>query len=130
MSPGVCVCVCRQSRRYIETAGRIELVFGMEASFVCLTSCCRDIRIYPKMIVLPSRMVSQSLNIKNFATARVLGLANSTQVDSECGKLATVVVGRTKLTVLATVDVRPTTLASLSQRASISVYSACEAARR
>ena len=45
------------------------------------------------------------------------------KANAHCGKLATI-FDRTKLTVLATVDVLPTTLASWLHWASISVYSA------
>ena len=41
------------------------------------------------------------------------GHRSSTKTDAECDKLATL-VGRTKLTILATVDVRATTVVSLS----------------
>ena len=53
------------SRYCIETTGRIELVFGMKASFYL---CCKEIRVSPEIRVLPSGTLSETPDLDNFAT--------------------------------------------------------------
>jgi len=52
---------------HIETIGRIELVFGMEAS-TCLTLCYKEIWVSSKIRVLPSGTLSQTPDLKNLVT--------------------------------------------------------------
>jgi len=75
--PCVCVCVCVcvsacvTSRRSVETAERIELVFGTGASFDLSETVFKEI-IWapPKIRVCPSGTMSQTLDFKNFTTTR------------------------------------------------------------
>ena len=64
-----------------------------------------------KIWVLSSGTLFQTQDSENVAT--VYCRLSSTKVDAQCDKLATV-IGRTKLTRLAPVDVRPITLVCLS----------------
>jgi len=65
----VCVSVCLSDTRWycIETAARIELIF-------CIQVCCDLYRIFmeiwvsPKITVLPSETLPQTLDLENFAT--------------------------------------------------------------
>jgi len=57
------------SRYCIETTGRIELVFSIEASFPHRTLCGKEIWVSPKVRALTFRTLSQTLDFKNFATA-------------------------------------------------------------
>jgi len=64
------ICCRRVSVRHsLILYGRIELVFGMKAFFTYATLCCKEIRVPPKIRVLPSGTLLQILNVENFATA-------------------------------------------------------------
>ena len=60
------VCVSVTSQCSAKTAQWIELIFDMEASSTYLT---QEIRVTPKIRILPSRILSQTLDLENFATA-------------------------------------------------------------
>jgi len=68
--PSVCLSVT--SRYCIETTSRIELVFGMEASFyLSHTVLCGNSGIFKTRIgLLPSGTLSQTLELKYFTSAR------------------------------------------------------------
>ena len=59
------------SRYCIETTGRIELVFGMEASLdqIYSTLCCDEIQVPTKITALSSRTFSLTPDLENFAAA-------------------------------------------------------------
>ena len=57
--------LCQSS---IETAKRVGLVFGMGASFYP-TLYCKEIRVPPKIGVLPSGSLLEILDLENFATS-------------------------------------------------------------
>ena len=56
------------SRYCIETTGRIEPVFGIEAFFTYPALCYNEIRVSPKIRVLSSGTLPQTLDLKKFAT--------------------------------------------------------------
>ena len=64
LSSRVCLFVIRQY--HIETTGWIELFFWREGSTYSIyaTLCCKESRVSPKMRVLPSGTLSQTLDFK------------------------------------------------------------------
>jgi len=66
----VCPPVCPSvTRRYcVETAARLELIFCIDFPRPILR-CFREIRVSPKIWVLPTGTLSQTLDLENFATA-------------------------------------------------------------
>jgi len=55
--------------RSIKTDGRIELVFAWKLPSTYPTPCCQEIRVSAKIRALPSGILSQTLDLENFATA-------------------------------------------------------------
>jgi len=54
----------------IETIGRIERDFlAWRLPSTCPTLCCMEIRVSPKIKILPSGTLSETLGLENFATA-------------------------------------------------------------
>ena len=113
--PSVSLSVCHNS----------ESVFDTEAS---CDQCSEGIRVAPKILI----PCSQTLNfrIAPWPVDRSNALLSQIRnVDAQCDKLAT----DAKFAILATVDVRPTTLGSLSRWTPIHIcgkHDVCEAARR
>jgi len=68
----VCLSVRPSQAGRLETTGRIELVLAWQLLSTYLTPCFKEIRvdIRPKIRVLPSGTLSQTLDLENFATAR------------------------------------------------------------
>ena len=72
--PSVCVTVCPSvrpsvtSRYCVETTGRIEPVLARRIPFTYLTLCFKKILVSPKIRVLPSETLSQTLDLENFST--------------------------------------------------------------
>ena len=75
-SRGICcpsvrpsVCYSRFASKRLDGDG-IELVFGMAASFdLSYILYCKEIRVPPKLRILPSPTLPQTLDLENFATA-------------------------------------------------------------
>ena len=69
---------------FIETAGRIELVLGVESSrdMISYISCCKDIREIRQITVVssgfPSETLSPTLYFENFARVYRVGQKNET----------------------------------------------------
>ena len=125
----VCLYVCHNftSRCSVETPGWCELVFGIETSFdLSCTVSEGNLGISDNKGNSLWNFVPDS-ELWNFRHGTSIVAAccqlRWIKANAHCDKLATI-FGRTKLTVLATVDVLPTTLASWLHWASISVYSA------
>jgi len=57
------------NRYCIERTGEIELSFGMELPLTYLKPCFKKIRVPPKIRVLPSGTLLQTLDLENFSTA-------------------------------------------------------------
>jgi len=100
--PRIGVSHADSSRNSIETDGRIELDFGSEASFnLPYTVCAKEIRVTPKIRVLPSGNLCQSLDFcRGTSIAAECCQHRSTKEDAQCDKLATVVVAQTPLPLL------------------------------
>ena len=68
-----CVCLSVRpsvtSQYCMDTAGRIGLGFWYRGLFIYPTVCYREIWVSPKVKVLPSEMLSLTLNFENFASA-------------------------------------------------------------
>jgi len=111
------------SRSSIEMTKRIEMFFCTEASFDLSHYVLRKLWYsICKISTLPSRTLSHTRDLENFDTLIVSTCRrlSSTEVDILGNKVATV-VGRATLTILATVDIQPTILASLLHQASTAV---------
>jgi len=65
----LCPCLSVTSRCSIETDGQDNLVFGMGASFDQSNTVFKDIQLSPKIRVLPSGSLFQTLGIENFVMA-------------------------------------------------------------
>jgi len=75
----VSICLSVTSQYCVETTGRIELVFDMDASFhLSHTSCCKEIWVSRKITVLHSRTLSQTPDLEETISPR--------QVDSVVNK--------------------------------------------
>jgi len=100
------------SRYYIETTGRIELVFGTYAFFhLYPTLHYKEIWVSPKIRKLSSETLSQTLDIEKFAT-QVDGIVDKTCRRRACGLRRTrrTVCHRMHIVYYASVDCNPVTL--------------------
>ena len=115
------VCPSVTSRYFVKTDRRIELVFRTEAFFDVSYNVFKvnSGMSKNKGTFLRRPTVFQTLDVGNFATAR-WRLQRLARQRWTLSVKQTMIVGRNKLTALAAVDVRPTTLASLSYWASTS----------
>jgi len=77
--------------RSVKTAESTELVFGSAATLDLSYTCWKVIQVSPKIRVLSSGNLSQTLDFENLATALRSQQVLSTSVDAQCDKLATVV---------------------------------------
>jgi len=108
----VSVCLLVTSRCSIETDEWIELVFDREASLTYPTLRFKEILV-PTIIKVWAYF---SLKLCSWTIVATCCQLSSTKIDAQCDKLATV-FDRSKLKILATFDVRPTTSASFSHSA-------------
>jgi len=76
------VCYSRFASKRLDGDG-IEPVFGMAASFdLSYILYCKEIRVPPKLRILPSPTLPQTLDLENFATAsRWCGQQKSSMVE-------------------------------------------------
>ena len=89
-----CLSVSVTNRSSIQTAERIGRFFGMGAFFDLSYMCFKKILVTPKIGVLPSGTLLQTLDLENFATAYRLSKLSSRLVDAQGGVINWTVVGQ------------------------------------
>ena len=85
VSASVSVRLSVSSRSSIETGERIELVFGVGSSFHPSYTVLKETSGISRIMLFPSITLSQTLDVENFASVRVIdlvqGVINWTVVD-------------------------------------------------